>query len=412
MKIKLNLKTVIIAISSFILILMIILLSVLAIASHKPTAAFYGLSERNQKQITAVLQTTHSRKNKKSLPFNIVVLDDSLPVEKALKKNKADILFIYGGANEKTAENIAVKKGTTFDQSLVSNMSSSIRQSTTSTENRIPAVPLLSDNYELDINIEKLNTSPIETITTMADVEELARLSKASTSYPVVFAAGEDEKLINLFGAITEAVAGHDKAKAGEEKLKKLAASGKANQNSYFELLQSMCEEGGEYHETYTLLKRWISTDLLKKNFSRLKTNDLKIFMGSSYVTAAFITLSDHRTFERNEITKYESTFIPGTSTNQYRVFVAPIIYGISLSNDKVARNAIVQLSDILQTKLSSMTGLAPVQKSCGVPDVQADDVRYWVAASNPPSQGLANELFTTRQQKALFAETIRILLK
>ena len=93
MKLKINFKCIILLISAFLLILFAALILIVSISSKKPVAAFYGISERNQKQIVSVLQTTHTRKNKNSLPFEIVTLDSSISLERVLKKSKQ--LLIY-----------------------------------------------------------------------------------------------------------------------------------------------------------------------------------------------------------------------------------------------------------------------------------------------------------------------------
>ena len=85
---------------------------------------------------------------------------------------------------------------------------------------------------------------------------------------------------------------------------------------------------------------------------------------------------------------------------------------GISLSKDKVSRAAIEKFANELQSQLSFSTGLAPVQANCPVPDVQSDDVRYWVAASNEPLPALADSLFASKSQKASFAEALRNFLR
>ncbi|MBQ5847588.1 MAG: hypothetical protein IIW49_01535, partial [Treponema sp.] len=64
MKVKLTLKNIVLISSGLFILLLILGISILAIANKKPTAAFYGISERNVERISSVLQTTHTRKNK------------------------------------------------------------------------------------------------------------------------------------------------------------------------------------------------------------------------------------------------------------------------------------------------------------------------------------------------------------
>ena len=139
---------------------------------------------------------------------------------------------------------------------------------------------------------------------------------------------------------------------------------------------------------------------------------DIKAFMNNNLCSASIMTLSEHRTFDRNIISQYSSTFLPATEKDINRAFSSPVIMAVSLSKDKVARNAIEKLANELQTSLSMKTGLAPVQANANVPDIQADDLRYWIAASSAPLPALSDALFTTKQQKAAFADAIRTVLK
>ena len=160
-------------------------------------------------------------------------------------------------------------------------------------------------------------------------------------------------------------------------------------------ILKELFADGNAYCETYKLLKSWSQKEILPKN-----------------IYQTFQNLSEHRTFERPVIAKYTSVYIPAETETSVRFFTSPVILGISLSKDKIARAAIEKLSNEFQSQLSFATGLAPVQANCSVPDVQADDVRYWVAASDEPLPALADWIFTTKGQKNAFAEALRNLLR
>ena len=385
---------------------------IIGISSHRPTAAFYGISETNQEQIAKVLQSTAAKKKGRFLPFNIVTLDSSVSLENALKKQKADIVFVNRGKNSDFAAARAAKKHTTFDIELLRGMTTSVRKTAFVSDEKVAAVPLLLDNYELDVHTEKFNSSNIKVLNTLDDLEKLAWITKSSTPSPIIFPGGDNDFLINIFGALVEAVSGKSACIEGKEKLEKLIDSGKANYNSYTETLKELFADGNAYSETFKLLRNWSQKEILTKNVYQINVRDMKIFMQSEIVTAAFQSLSEHRTFERPVIAKYTSVYIPAETETSVRFFTSPVILGISLSKDKIARAAIEKLSNEFQSQLSFATGLAPVQANCSVPDVQADDVRYWVAASDEPLPALADWIFTTKGQKNAFAEALRNLLR
>lgn len=412
MKIKLSLKKIVISIVALIIFLIVLSLVIIGISSHRPTAAFYGISETNQEQIAKVLQSTAAKKKGRFLPFNIVTLDSSVSLENALKKQKADIVFVNRGKNSDFAAARAAKKHTTFDIDILKGMTTSVRKTAFVQNEKVAAVPLLLDNYELDVHTEKFQASNIKTLNTLEDLEKLARITKSSTPSPIIFPGGDNDFLINIFGALVEAVSGKSACVEGKEKLANLIDSGKANYNSYVETLKELFADGNAYCETYKLLKSWSQKEILPKNIYQINVRDMKIFMQTEIVTAAFQNLSEHRTFERPVIAKYTSVYIPAVTETSERNFTSPVVLGISLTKDKIARSAIEKLADEFQSQLSFATGLAPVQASCSVPDVQADDVRYWVAASDEPLPALADWIFTTKGQKNVFADALRNLLR
>lgn len=412
MKLKLNLKTIVMGISGAIVLLIAILMIILSVASRKPVAAFYGISERNQEKIVEVLQTTHVRKNRKSLPFEIITLDNSISLERALRKSKKpDLLFIYNGLNQEYASNLAAKRKTGLPQSTINGMTSSIRAITPSNNNQINAVPLLIDNYEVDVNVSKFHSSNIKEINVFGDMEALSKMTKSSTPAPIVFAGAEDDELINIFGAITEAVSGKNNWEDGKNKISALIASGKTTYNDFYRVLEELSEEGGAYNKSVSTFRNWSKMEILPKNIYDTKSKDVKAYMSAELTTSAFITLSAHREIERNVITKYSSVYYPSTTLNVERNFTAPVIFAVPLSKDPVVHKSITMLSDELQTLLSAKTGLAPTQANCGTPDVQADDVRYWVAASGTPLPALSSALFVNKQQMHSFAESLRNIL-
>lgn len=413
MKLKINFKCIILLISAFLLILFAALILIVSISSKKPVAAFYGISERNQKQIVSVLQTTHTRKNKNSLPFEIVSLDSSISLERVLKKSKQpDLLFIENGLNKDYAEKLSEKKSGGISVSLLNGMTSSIKQLVVEKKQKIYSVPLLIDNYELDVNLEKFYSSNIKQLNVLSDLEKLAKVTKSSTPSPIVFAGADDERLINFFGALIEAVSGSETLNSAKIKISNKIAEGKVSQNDFYDLLTGLTGSKGELNDTFKILKNWQNQGLLPKNITSITTKDITAFLQADLSTAAFMTLSDHREIDRDIISNYSSVYYPALQQNVPRSFTSPVIFAVPLSKDKVSQKAVYKLSDELQTKLSAATGLAPVQANCPVPDVQADNVRYWVAASGTPVTPLAQSLFVSKQQQNSFAEALRSLLR
>ena len=408
-----SLKSVVIIISLAIVAIIVLAFVALAIASKKPVAAFYGISEANQKNIVSVLQTTYTRRNKKSLPYEIITLNSEASLKKALKESKKpDLLFIYGGMNADYATLQVAKKHGGFAKDILQGMTTSVRMAAPVSGGKITAVPLLIDHYEIDVNRAKFDSASISEINLLSDLEEFARLTQASTMAPMVFAAGDDVMLINAFAALTEAVSGRGAVDSVAEKVRLSIASGKSSQTAFYNILLDVTANGGEWYESTQLFKKWIQMNLLPRNIFQMKLKDVRAFMESDLTAVSMLTLSEHRATPRNTVSKYSSSFIPGTTTDGNRNFTAPIIYAIPLKKGKIPAASVALLANSLQTSLSNATGLAPVQANCGVPDIQSDDVRYWVAASGVPMVPFSEAAFTNKPNRTSFAEALRSILR
>lgn len=413
---KLSFGKIILVVSLFFVFLIAVGIFCLAMLNKKPMAAFYGISEKNVEGIVSVLQTTYQRKNKNSLPFNYVILDDSLPLEAALKKSKKiDLLFLYKGLNSQKAVLTAQKKKRSFDKLILDGMSSSIINLVYDDKNNVNnvyEVPLLIDNVEVCVNHKLFNESNVKYLNTLGDLEIFAEKIKGKVIAPIIFSGGEDVELINVFGSLIEATSDIKVLRSFEEKLNELNKKNQISQNDYLVLLNNLIKENDEITKAINLLKKWKEKNYLPSNIYNMTTKDLKAYMNQDLCGISFLSLTTHRTFTHREIEKYTSVFVPSVKASVERTFSSPVIVCVPYSKNKIIIDSVKQLAGLKQNALSSKTGLAPVQKNCSVPDRQADDVRYWVAASNAPFESLSNACFDKASTKKNFAEALRSILR
>lgn len=410
---KITFKTVVIAAISAILLIFLLLFFVLYLVSRKPVAAFYGIPENTQNGITSVLQQTHTRRNKKSVPYKIVTLNDAADLKSALKSmRKPDILFISTGLNADYAASLSAAKKTGFGAEILDGMTTSIKASAPAAKGLITGVPLLIDNYEIDVQLEPFAKSGIESVVVWNDITRLAGKLKTPSVIPILFTAAGDEPLINFFGALVESTSGVQAWSSMVKKLTALSDSGKTTFSAYEELVNQMKQEGGELFGAVSLVQSWKKEGCIPNNISQISFKDIYAYMSANLTPIAFMTLSQHRTIEYKTISKFSSIYYPSVYADAERYFTSPVILAVPLSHDKVARNSIRLLSNSMQTLLCSRTGLAPVQANCSTPDKQSDDVRYWVAASNKPLPALSDAAFTKKTERNAFASALRALLK
>ena len=69
-------------------------------------------------------------------------------------------------------------------------------------------------------------------------------------------------------------------------------------------------------------------------------------------------------------------------------------------------------LSEAFQAKLAFDTGLAPVNSQCHSPDIQSDDVRFFVAATNAPITPLNQAAFADKKEMEAFTQELKAFVK
>jgi hypothetical protein len=90
------------------------------------------------------------------------------------------------------------------------------------------------------------------------------------------------------------------------------------------------------------------------------------------------------------------------------RSFSAPMICAISFGKKKSPRSIVASLlTDEAQSSLCIASGLSPVNARAPAPDMEADDIRYWVASSDVPNAGLDKDAFLTPAERRAFADQI-----
>lgn len=408
MESNLSMKKIAAVVSAAVLFLLLLSFALLAVLNRKPCAAFYGISERTQNAMEAVLQQTAVRRKGKSQPYEVVRLDDALPLADALKKvRRVDVLFIHAGCNADVAAARAKKKKSGFEPGILSKMTTSVKQAAQPVDGRIAAVPLLIDHCEIDINRNAFSSSGMEELSYWSDLETFADKTRASSLAAAVFAGADDASLVNVFGAMTEALSGVDSWNRAVAEIQAAFAEGGAAARIASEAAARLLQKDGALYEAGNTVRRWIDIGIFPKNVMELTMDDIEFYMTHHLSQTAFMTLSDHRTLPIEALSEFTSIYYPSRG-GTVRHFTAPVIFAVPLTKNKTARSSIRSLAVSLQNMLSVRTGLAPAEASAGVPDRQADDVRYWVAASEAPLPALSDAAFRSQAEVSAFARALR----
>ena len=135
--------------------------------------------------------------------------------------------------------------------------------------------------------------------------------------------------------------------------------------------------------------------------------------MENNMASVVVMSLADHRNIAHNAIEPFTSIYFPSDITPDSRHFVAPIFYAVPFTNNK---KALLKMENLIavetQETLTRATGLAPVLARCRTPDKQADDARYWVAATNTPLPGLSRETTLSDDQLHALGVALTALIR
>jgi len=393
--------------SSGIVFIGAILILILSIASRRPQVAFYNIPEKTQEVIFKQLNERQRVRQEKA--FEIIALDSSIPIslqEKALKK--ADLIIATNDYNTKSFFNTN-KNIKPLPAEYVEGMPSATIQTLEVTNNTTKYLPVLYDFYEIDVNYSLFVEKETKNISLWSDLVNFAQSSKGSVPAPFLVIGAEDEKMINSFGMVIEALYGYEELQKIEDTIysafKKDLYLNSANNEVLSKTLSELTSGDNAFNNTALTFIKMQNSELLQNNYKAFVNQDFKFFMEEHLCAAAFTSLSEHRTVSHNALKSYKSIYTPGIVENQDRKFLAPVI--VAASCNKKFNDYTKYLGETKQTELCTATGLAPVQKSCSVPDVQADDVRYWLAASAGPIMPLSAAVPSDKAKKVL-AQYIR----
>jgi hypothetical protein len=373
---------------------------VLGILLRKPVAAFYGLSESTQKAVSSELPG-----------FTIITYNPAKPLDAQLKHGKkADILFVWNGKAVSDAVQTAKKNKAGLSPSVLGGMISSARMTAPrSAEGAVLAVPVLINNYEIDINRSLMRNSGYATLESWADIDKFARSMHGKITAPVVMAGGDDREFINITGALCEALQGKAAWDNVVSKINESTAAGKDTEMDFEAVIAGLCSsQESPLYMTSRMLSSWYKEGILYPETFHMKISDVKSFMENGLCAISFLTLVQHRTIEPQCINNYDSQYYPSSPDASARNFTSPLIFIIPLRKNKQGAYIIKAFAKDRQEKISRTTGLAPVQADSRIPDIQADDVRYWVAASGAPLPALADAAFSDDSVRADFATALR----
>ncbi len=388
-------------------------LTVLAVASiiiftpsRDFTVAFYKIDDSQRKGISEVIGTIAKEKEIKVKFIQYESeksLEDQIPIAK-----KPAVIITQSGFALETALDEASSKAV-LPVEISQGMTSSIRSGIKEKDGMIAAIPFLSSHFEVDIDLNEFRNSNTKQINTWNDVEKFMREQKRKKDSPMIFAGGNPDLFLDLMGAFSESIDGAQSYYDATQILK----DNEKNFNA-IRVAQKLCDEPNSPLATSVkLLKSWYKLGLIHQGAFSLQNTDVEAFASNRLSSVMFMSLETHRATATKTISRYSSIYFPSEHGANSRIFTGKTYYAVPLVKSKKAVEIITALLSVpSQESLSRMTGVAPVLAQCRIPDKQAEDARFWIAATTSPLAGLSNEVYLTQKQKASLSAEIAARIK
>lgn len=394
-------KKIIIGVVSALVIFLALLSAIIFIPSNKFTVVFYKIDDAQRKGISEAI-TSLAAEKKISVSFLQYDSEKSLKEQLPLTSKPSLVITKSGFAVKDAVEKASSLAGIESDVSQ--GMTSSMRNAIMQKEGKIAALPILSSHIETDIDLMEFRESSTKQINTWKDVEKFIREQKRKKEAPVIFAGGNPDFFLDFMGAFAESLDGVDSYKD----CTKILSENEKNFNAV-RVAKKLCDEPDSPLATsLKLLKSWYKQGLIHQGVFSFQANDVEAFAASRLASVTFMSLESHRTIAPKTISRFTSVYFPSEHGANSRIFTGNTYYAVPMKKSAKANEILTGLLSVkVQEDMSRSTGIAPVLAQCHTPDKQADDARFWIAATNSPLPGLSNEIYLTKSQKSSLAAEI-----
>lgn len=406
---QINLNKVLYLSIGIILLFLAIFFFILAFTQRKDKIYFYNISKESQNVIEKIILETPTVKKQK---ISFEVLDDSIPLSSLIeskKLHKASLIFANNNfdildivnnpkkINKKmNVQNLSVDFLDGMSQAII-DRTKNLTFNSSSNKEFVKFLPILYDFYQVDVHFPLFQKSNVKNINIWDNLVTSASNSTKNCSSPILINFNNQVEYINTLGMIAEALSSPTEYEVMSKNL--YSAYKKGSEALQIEI-ENLLSSNSALKKAVDALNYFNNNKLISATASSFSDDDIQFYVDNQLSVFYFTKLSKHRQIDRTIINNYKTIYCPGATPTTTRKFCAPEIGVFCVKEKKYTKDVILNLVKTKQTELCTESGLAPVQKNCVVPDIQADDIRYWLAASNGPTLPLVAALPTTEARE------------
>ena len=368
--------------------------------------AFYGLESQTVEALENKIRDVEPKSK-------FVMLDDSSKFTKVGLKDYSLVLMPKGklaDSIKKSSDELAIPESAYLGQ-----MPKQFEKMTA--EDNL--LPIMLDGYLLNVYDEatrqlslKLGKSQSQSILKdlqnssapsmrMEDFEEYSNISRQFIQEGVGYlAAGkEDENLLEAVSAFA---------------MSWLGTKGYVNLIGNFPLEYGTAMDLPEsFRNVLDRIRSMQTSGAMLKKWYLSSEKDLENFMNFRQLSAFSAKLSQQRNMNLGLVNRFTSIKFPDSRNVKDTGCVANVVCGVYLRKSETAEKALSYLtSQAVQEKLGDELKLAPVHNRAQAFDIQADDVRFYAAASAGVLPFLSDAVCANARERQKLAKVIRVYLQ
>lgn len=336
--------------------------------SKKVTILFYNVGQMQSNAIIELL---------KSDELNITYdsyQKDVLPLNELLEVNNYDLIF-SNEYREVMANNHLLTK-------INANMgvTSSTIRGLGMVKNKRFALPLEIDHVELAIKKDVYRELYIDE-NSIINIDELNSSLVKRTSpvfFPLMIAGADDLSLLDSLSLLTVSFCG----KNGFNTLLEAVES-----KSFDEILKLDLGNSNTLKIILNQFIEWEKNEILHNEWLKFTKDTVYSFAKDNLTSAIIMRLSEHRDYELDIISNFQAVKFPSTLDKKYAtdILAIPLVAAIPKNSKSNNNKELIKLciQDNFQKKFTYSTGLSPIHSNIVPMDIQASDVRFWIASSN-----------------------------
>ena len=320
---------------------------------------------------------------------------------------KTDLLISYNGfltdSLAHKAIPLPVSLSFRFPRSIQGSSFFSTDSSGEAREFRI--MPILLNHYETAYFEVLQKRSGLAYPRTLEELVEYAATCREWVETPMVCAGGNDENLFMMISLLAESLAGAE----GYNRLVHDLRDRKDFNQTLDLPIGGNAPGGATFGTLLDILKEWQTEGLLLPDWYDADDRLVTVFMEDNHAALVFMSLEEHRRKPFQTIKYFQANPFP-SANGVKEATVEPAISALCF-RDTEETGALLDLfsSGPGQEALSAATQLAPATMKGVAFDIQADDARYFAAASlGGPVPGLGRAVFLKESDRTAIALQIR----